>query len=341
MNLDNSLDNIYLKKALKYYLKLKENKEKGGIPFAHKSLDYIKKIKNKKKYDKVLQETEEYCNIYLKNSAINHTVDIDYNQLFKIIENGNLELFDKIKLNNKDIIKNNEDGLTPLHYCIKVGDTSILKKLLLYDVSINTINSRGNTLIEYACLCNDPNMINFLTKHGAVIKKNLFLRDKKVKIKLKTNNLDCACICKIMIMNSYQKDINEIFNKIKKLVDFETLCGFGNFTIKQLLIGIGESLDETSLSTYIDILVEELSYELQDQLFCYKNKVEVLIYNLIPFIEYKFNITQENIFLMELYFLKKKFNKKKLIELLFEKYIEKLVPEDFLGIQIKKIINKF
>ena len=62
---------------------------------------------------------------------------------------------------------------------------------------------------------------------------------------------------------------------------------------------------------------------------------------MVPFIEYEFNITQENVFLMELYFLKKRYSKKCLIDILFDRYVGNLVPEDFIGVQIKKIINKF
>ena len=345
MELENQ-DNIYLKKALKYFLKLKENEtnDKKGVGFANKSLSYLNQIKNKAKYNEIINETEDYCNNYIKYSAVpivNIKKTLEYNEIFDIIKKGDLAAFDNITLNPKDLVKNNGDGMTPLHLCVEVGDTTILKKLLDYDVSINTINSKGNTLIEYACLCGDPNMVKFLTNHGALIKKNLFLRDKQVKIKLKTNNLDSACICKIMLMNSYKKKIKYEFKELKKNINFNSLCGFGNFTIENLLIGISHSIDDISLKNYLDIVLEELSYDLNDELFCYKNKVEVLIYNLVPFIEYEFNITQENVFLMELYFLKKRYSKKCLIDILFDRYVGNLVPEDFIGVQIKKIINKF
>ena len=344
MELENQ-DNIYLKKALKYYLKLKENEnnESKGLGFANKSLSYIQQIKDKKKYISVIEETEEYCNNYIKLSAIptQSKKHLQYDEILEFIKKGDLKSFDNVTISPKDLTKNNGDGITPLHLCVELGDTTILKKLLNYDVSINTINSKGNTLIEYACLCGDPNMVKFLTNHGALIKKNLFLRDKQVKIRLKTNNLDCACISKLMLMNSYKKKLKPKFEILKKYIKFEDICGFGNFTVENLLIGIGHSIDDVSLETYLNIILEELAYDIKNELFCYKNKVEVLIYNLLPFIEYKFNITQENVYLMELYFLKKKYNKKYLIDILFKSYIGNLVPEDFIGVQIKKIINKF
>ena len=345
MELDN-MDNIFLKKALKYFLKLKENESNDtkGIGFANKSLSYINMIQNKKKFNKVIIETEEYCNNFIKSSVILENVEtiiIKYDDIFKLIKKGNLDSFKNIKINPKELTKNNGEGTTPLHYCIMVGDTTILKKLLNYDVSINTINSRGNTLIEYACLCGDPNMVKFLTNHGSLIKKSLFLRDKQVKIKLKTDNLDCACISKIMLMNSYQKKIKQDMIFIKKFINFNDLCGFGNFTIENLLIGIGVSLEKVSLKNYLQIIEEEFSQELKNYIYCYKSKVEILIYNLIPFIDYKFNISQENAYLMELFFLKKIYNKKALIDVLFDRYVGTLVSEDFIGVQIKKIINNF
>ena len=50
MELENQ-DNIYLKKALKYFLKLKENEnnDSKGTIFANKSLSYLNQIKNKDK----------------------------------------------------------------------------------------------------------------------------------------------------------------------------------------------------------------------------------------------------------------------------------------------------
>ena len=102
------------------------------------------------------------------------TKKLNYEEIFNLIKKGDLKGFEKVNIDPNDLTKNNEEGITPLHLCVELGDTTILKKLLNYDVSINTINSKGNTLIEYACLCGDPNMVKFLTNHGALIKKVYF-----------------------------------------------------------------------------------------------------------------------------------------------------------------------
>ena len=339
-------DNIYIKKALKYYLKLKNSKnEKIGLEYAARTLDNISKIVNRENFNDILNETETYCNNYIKNTVIEKNIDyIDYDKLYRYINNGDIMKIKEVKIKLEDIKKKDSEGNTLLHHCIKIGDYSILKILLENDVSINTINSKGNTLIEYACLCSDPNMIKFLTDQGANIKKNLFLRDKvvdnKVNFKLKTDNIDVACISKQLLVKSYMNKLNPKFLQLKSLVNFNSNCGFGNFTIENILIGISVVLDGNILDNYIDILKEELSFELKDNIFCYKNKMEIIIYNLIPFYDdYKFNLSQENLYLMEFNFLKKRYNKKQLINYLFENYIGKLMPEDFIGIQIKKILN--
>lgn len=342
-------DKVNLKKALKSYLKIKENlkNEKISLFYANKTLEYIEKISDNK-YEDILQETEEYCKNYILNTQEknskkpNYTEFLDFNKIFEYIDNGDLEKIKKSKINKKDLTKFNKDGLTPLHYCIKNGDVRILKELLYNEVSLNTIDNNGNTLLEYACLSNDPNVIKFLTSHGTNLKKNIFLRDNEIKLKLRLDNLDVACIVKLMIISSYKKKLDNRLEFLKEHLDFNKYCGLGEFTIEHLIIGIGESLKKKGdeyLITFIDIIKEELQYTIKDNIYCYKNKIELLIYNLVPFIDYQFNLTQENLYLNELRFIIKKFKKDKLYEKLYEDYIDKLVTEDFLGIQLKKIFN--
>ena len=141
-------------------------------------------------------------------------------------------------------------------------------------------------------------------------------------------------------MNSYKKELKPEIESLKKYLNFDELCGLGNFTLRNILIGIGHSLNKESLDNYILIVEEELlDYGKNNLIFCYQDKKEVIVYNLIPFINYKFNISQENVFMMELYYLKKKFNKKDLVTIIFEKYINKLAPEKFIGLQVKKVLN--
>ena len=337
-------NNIYLKKALKYYLKLKSSQnEKHGLEYASRTLENISKIKNKEYFKDIIEETENYCNNYIKNTIIEDNY-LEYDMIIKYIDEGNIIKIKKAHIKKEDILKFDDEGNTLLHYCVKIGDYGILKILLENDVSINTINKNGNTLIEYAVLSSDPNMIKFLTEYGSNIKKNLFLRDKinnkKLAFKLKTDNIDVACIVKQLLIKSYNNKLDERFNKMKDIIDFNINCGLGNFTIENIMIGIGVILDDISINTYIEIILEELKEGIGSEIYCYNNVMEIIIYNLMPFYEdYKFNLSHENLFLQEFYFLKKRYNKKQLMDKLFENYIDKLMPENFIGIQIKKILK--
>mgnify|MGYP001196030024 CR=1 FL=1 len=342
MEIDINKDNIHIKKVLKYYLKLKNKKnDNDGVKLANHVLLNLSKIKTKDKYNDILKETEEYCNNYIKNTVDEkNEKNITYKKLIEIIKSADIINIKKYTIKNEFLYKFDDEGLTPLHLCIKLGDTSILKYLLNNNISVNTINKKGYTLLEYACLNKDPNMIHFLIDHGSIMKKNIFLRDKDIKIQLKTNNIDVACVFKIMLMNSYKKELKPEIESLKKYLNFDELCGLGNFTLRNILIGIGHSLNKESLDNYILIVEEELlDYGKNNLIFCYQDKKEVIVYNLIPFINYKFNISQENVFMMELYYLKKKFNKKDLVTIIFEKYINKLAPEKFIGLQVKKVLN--
>ena len=63
-------------------------------------------------------------------------------------------------------------------------------------------------------------------------------------------------------MNSYKKILKPEMSTLKKYINFNNLCGFGNFTVENLLIGIGSSLDDDSLQSYLQIITEEFSDEL-------------------------------------------------------------------------------
>ena len=119
MELENQ-DNIYLKKALKYFLKLKENEDKDskGTIFASKSISYLRKIKNKTKYQNVIIETEDYCNNYIKLSAVpSKTKKLNYEEIFNLIKKGDLKGFEKVNIDPNDLTKNNEEGITPTFMC--------------------------------------------------------------------------------------------------------------------------------------------------------------------------------------------------------------------------------
>ena len=338
-----------LKKALKSYLKAKEindENSENSMKYIYQCLKYINKLREENldsKYKSILKETEDECHNMLNESLYiqNNESTVNSEEIFKEIEKGNLEFFKNNNFSKKQLNTINDDGDTPLHYCIKQGDVSILKILLTFNTSINCVNKDGHTLLELACLCKDPNCINFLINHGANMEKSLYLRNGEVKLHLKINNLDVACIVKILLLKSYKKEINPKLYILKNYFNFEELCGLGNFKYSNLIIGLGEILDD-KIDNYLEIILDELKYPIKNHLGCYENKLEILIYNLVPFIDYKFNITSENIVVKELQYiiLKNKYNKKKILDNIWNDYIKlKLVNDNYLGIQLNKIYN--
>ncbi len=120
------------------------------------------------------------------------------NDIFTPIEEGNLDAISVSEsFNNYKIY--NEDGSTPLHLCIKNGDTTILKKFLKNGESIDLNNIEGHTLLEYACQLKDPNLISFLISHGADPRKHIFFRQDNRDCKMRTNDIDIANIIKICL----------------------------------------------------------------------------------------------------------------------------------------------
>jgi len=70
-------------------------------------------------------------------------------------------------------------------------------------------------------------------------------------------------------------------------------------------------INKDSRETYLKILREELNYPIKVSLGCPYNKLEILLTNLVPFIDFPFNITQEWCINLELKYLIIKFLKEK------------------------------
>ena len=94
-----------------------------------------------------------------------------------------------------------------------------------------------------------------------------------------------------------------------------------------------------SRNTYVNILKEELDHNLMIKLGCPTNKIEIILYNIVPFIEYNYNLNFNWLLLLEIKFIilkilkKNKINikeiKNKIIGELYETYIKiGLLPKD-------------
>ena len=370
--------NNLLKKYYKNYTEGKKtyitNKEKAFECFKE-SLEIIKVLREnhskklKKKHKEILDECETECNKYISltiesslNSENKSEKYINIIDIAKELEIGNLNLIKTAKygeINFNEYIENE----TLLHMAVKNGDTTFLKYAFRQGARIDTTNNVGNTLLEYACLQQDPNMINFLGEYGANMQKHLYFRSGNEKCVNNNNSIDVCILLKIVLSylpddNDNKRVNNKIYNKIKLLQNFINIndrINLNNYSYRDLLIGIMyllNKLPEEYALTFLNIINEELSYTLNNKLGCPKNILELILINLVPFIEYPFNISIDWVIICELKYLiinlikkKKMYNsfniKNELMNLLWDTYLKNgLIQEDYLGCLISQWISK-
>ena len=374
---------LILKKYLKSYLTAKKYYDTN----LDKSFEYFKQcvkiindIRDKnipieQDYVNIINETETECSRYLTNT-IEQTIErpikkeiiptSNNNLLFEIIETGNINELKKYKYGHIDFNGYNEQGLTPLHYAIKFGDVTFLKQSFKLGAFIDQTNQSGHTLLEYACLEKDPNMINFLLHCGADMNKHLKFREGK-KFFNGGNQIDIMLFEKMIIENEQtNNEIQYLSFLFKYLNKTDTIelghCEQDNSTILKNNIQMNElirkldsylnTLDENSRNTYIKIIKEELSNEISFKLGCPNNKIHILFYNLIPFIDYSDNLRLDWLLSLEIKYLilkilknKVKINmnqlRKELTESLYLSYIKpEIIPEGLIQIIVSQWIYK-
>lgn len=352
-----------IKKGFKSYLKAKElmdNDPVKSILYFKQTLKYLNNCENNK-YKDIISKTLTECD-KLMSQSIESTFMIDNVKIpeskvkiFNLIEKGKINDIRNLKKNQIEFKSYNKDGETPLHLCIKMGDMNLLKVLLKKCGDIDITNKKGNTLLELACLENDPNAISFLLLHGADMKKHLYFRNGNRKFVLNKSSIDLANIMKIIL--NYYKDDTDIgdLEFVLNYIDKKELIGLDNLDLEYLLKGLAnllDSLDNESKQTYLNIIREEISQHLINKLGCPENKIDLLLINLVPFIDYPFNLSIKFLISLEIKFLilkvlKKNYSKissktfNKLIEILWKKYVNpKIISSDYLGICTHELFKK-
>jgi hypothetical protein len=128
------------------------------------------------------------------------------------------------------------------------------------------------------------------------------------------------------------------------------LVGLDKFTVRDLLIGLNNMFNnKESYKTYINIIIEDLNeFELNKNITkCIYNKIDILLSNLVPFINYPFNMASIFLLKNEIKYLIKNILKNnnnfkdELMEKLFDIYIKNsLFQEDYIGIIVYNILSK-
>ena len=146
----------------------------------------------------------------------------------------------------------NDEGSTPLHVCIKNGDTTILKEFLKNGAKIDLNNKNGNTLLEYACQLKDPNLITFLVIHGSSPKKHIFFRDDNKDCKMSNNDIDLSKTDKLLKIILYAAIFEMMFKHTipKKVIIKEYLEASEHF-LEKIQIG------------YLNAILDKISKELR------------------------------------------------------------------------------
>jgi ankyrin repeat protein len=344
-----------LKKIIKYYLRSKNNDSPDNLETLSKIVILLEKVNNKeinfnndyliniKKY--TFDRINELINDLLNKN--NKVIDP---KIFDYIQEGNIStITDTDNIYNFNVFDNN--GLSPLHRCIKLGDANILKEFLKKGEKIDIVDANGHTLLEYACLQKDPNMIFFLLEHGANMQKHLCFR-KNSKYYLQINDIDTAIICRMCLeYENKKKSIDLSF--MLKYIDANEKIGineikFGDFLLN--LQNITSSLSKETQETLINIWNEELDYNLKNKMGCPTNYLELILINMTPFINYPFKITNRNVLTNELILLIKKISlknnfvlddnfKKDLINKIWVDY-NTIVSRDYIGVIINHIFSK-
>lgn len=306
-------------KSLKSYLLGK----KFSLIDKEKSYEYFKQcmniinslkdseIKINEKYNDLIDETEIECSKIISKNICD-TIDYDDvindndDKIFDIIETSDIHKLKKIKhLINLEIFNNM--GLTPGHCAIKYGDTNILKYLFRLGLEIDQTNNNGLSLLEYACLEEDGNIIHFLESQGADMVKHIDFR-KGNKYNKRGNQIDIVLLQKIIIEIPSDYDVDKyklkylefIYKYMNPLEPIELEYKSLNVKIKlnELIMKLDILIDNftnDSKETYTMILKDELSHTLNNKLGCPSNKMHILLYNLIPFINYSGMVNSDTI----------------------------------------------
>jgi hypothetical protein len=349
-----------VKKCLKSYLtgkKYFDTDKNKAFEYFKQSLKYLSIIEDKEKYKDILKETETECNKMI-TLTVEQSIEKQKQQptqinLFNLIEIGNVDELKKIKTHHLNFHIYDEIGNTPLHKAVKYGDTTFIKCCLKLGCPIDIVNKECFSLLEYACLEKDPNMINFLLKNGADMKKHLFFRDGEKKNLQRQNYMDITIIIKLILLH---QPIDEIID-IKFLFNYfkETdLIGFNEITYNEFFKHLQSLLNKLSLElkeSYLSLIRDELVFPLKSSLECPNNKLELLLVYLVPFINYNFNLTIDWCIHIELkyFFIKllkesKKINEKEkniVLTYVWDNYVKtNLIEDEYLGNLISQWLSK-
>lgn len=115
------------------------------------------------------RETMVYLLLESTNFNLYETDSKDETVFMALVRSRNLELLDKLNLDDKIIDCKNFAGETPLHIACKAGDSRIIHYLIKNRAFVNAKNNTGETPLFYAVRAQHTDVIDMLLKNGAVL----------------------------------------------------------------------------------------------------------------------------------------------------------------------------
>ena len=109
----------------------------------------------------LLLESQDF-NLYDRDSK-------DETIFMALIRSRNIDLLNKIELDDEIVDVKNFSGEAPLHIAAKVGDARIVTYLLEHKAFVNIKNNQGETPLFYAVRAQNKEAIELLLKYGAVL----------------------------------------------------------------------------------------------------------------------------------------------------------------------------
>ena len=109
----------------------------------------------------LLLESQDF-NLYDRDSK-------DETIFMSLVRSRNLDLLNKLELDDNIVDEKNFAGEAPLHIASRVGDERVIKYLLEHKAFVNIKNNQGETPLFYAVRAQNKGSINLLLKYGAVL----------------------------------------------------------------------------------------------------------------------------------------------------------------------------
>ncbi len=100
---------------------------------------------------------------------LNETDSKDETVFMALVRSRNLDLLNRLELNEEIINRPNYIGETPLHIACKSGDLRVIQFLIDHRAFVNAKNKTGETPLFYAVTAQNRDVISMLLKAGAVL----------------------------------------------------------------------------------------------------------------------------------------------------------------------------